>query len=494
MKQFLQIMFIFISTSAFSEVGSIDVAGWPMSDLSDEKPSLRLGADPVFGRLVCPALIQLNLKAQKFDQVILRGLTSSEVDGKRRWDFHLRKGIYWWDQKEVSSEDLSSFLELNLRDMLKAKTAGVWDIPSFTMERKGQIVSVVWDKNPRFGPYILSGIPLWRKKKDNGFKYQCAGIYKVKRIVGGFSLLPSKRYGKHRKRINFITKSPLQRKISGLRFAMGSDFKSSPDKRAPNKPISCQRMVDLPYLSVINWNPSGPLSKDRKLRYLFTEATPRGSILRAGNGFLGRLISAPIPRNHPGYDSRIKVRPFSLERVSAELNRLGYKRPEASMLRVDKNKKEMKLKLYKFPSQTSLLDKVLSDAFLFLGIEMDFVYKRVNSDSLDGSLVDVSIPWPELDYLPQYHGKVASKLPFFSIGDPKLDKILEGYALSLSFGKPDFSLLKKIHKNMFQSELVTVLLQHATCLRTEGRYANKVLKKIDVRDPNWFKSIILNNF
>ncbi len=68
-----------------------------------------------------------------------------------------------------------------------------------------------------------------------------------------------------------------------------------------------------------------------------------------------------------------------------------------------------------------------------------------------------------------------------------MDRLLEQYAISLTEEAPNFQILRKIHKKLFEMETMTVIVNHHACLKD----ANGVERKINLKDPDWFRKLVL---
>lgn len=485
------------SSSLFAS--PVAIVGWPILEVDRQSPPLWLGDEPVLGRLICPPVSRLNLNKKVSEGLIFHQVTTSKQKNLITWNYHLRSGIYWWNGQPVTPNDLKEFINTQLNTIIKTKGAGLWKIPEYVLTSSSSSVSITWKNPPVFGPYFLNGISLWRHKTppnqntdSKQFAYECAGIYRPVVEKDGILLEPTKGYRVYRRPLFFAAdKDALKNKPSKnkLVFEMPDSFSVDPGKRPPDKKAFCPNPVHIPFVTAITWNMEQKQLSDAKFRYILTSLTPRGSLLRAGAGFAGELQSSLIPRNHPGYQSKVLVRPFDLEASSQELAKLGYIRPQGDKVRLDLNKEPLRLNLVSNRETPELLEKVLADSYMAVGINIQYLSQNSQTTTkVDGVVTGIYLPWPEMNFLSHFHSSQKSQYPFWKIGTQKLDQYLEEYAISLTKVKPDFNKLQNIHAQLYSLEPVTVIMQHKACLHFAS---NNKLKKIDVRDPDWFRKIIL---
>jgi hypothetical protein len=285
-----------------------------------------------------------------------------------------------------------------------------------TLETTGSSVRVRWDKKPMFGPYILSGAPFY---KDS---YQCAGLYK--------------KNGEKNKA--YTSKRP-------EKLPQGGAF-----LWANKNPRACPKPIPTPWVSLIIWQDPKLSQKDR---ILLTQLLPRGSILRMGAMGMGDLLSAPIPRDHPGYQPRIPVRPY-----------LGEEALPAHPTKP--------LRLFVQDSPGFILKKVVGDIYRSKGFPVEWTS---TIEEAQGHLTSLYMPLPQLNYLGQTPQDWLS-------GDKDLAKYMAQYSLSLTEIRPDFALLKKIHERLFSLEPYSLLFQHQVCSSIA----------LDVEDPDWFKKWVVS--
>lgn len=476
------------------------VSGWPERAIDTSRPPAWLGDDPIFGRLACPPYSRLNLKRGSSEGLIFKSVNESKKrDGQVAWSFKIKSGIYWWDGSEVTPLDVANYMQREISEAVKAKGLGLWQLPSYKTSASGPYVLVSWASPPPFGPYILNGRSFWTAasegavRESGGFRYQCAGVYRPKLDQNGFHLLPTKGYRMRRKPLYLLHKErpSLANIKQQYQFQMAETFSGNPLVRPPEAPGKCSNKVDLPMISVISWNLKKPYLQEKKLRYLLTQLTPRGSLLRSGAGHAGGLISSFVPRNHPAYDSRLLVRPFNLLRSARELDKLGFRRPKGDGPRYDRMGKPLNLKIASVSKDLGLVEKVVSDSYMAVGIRAEFVhYNKESAEDFDGVLTGLRLPWPSMDVGENFHSRFAGKFPFWSIASKELDTLIEKYAIELTQKRPNFVYLRKILRHVFDQEPFSVLMQHSICLKKRGGAVARSVK-IDNRDPDWFRRVIL---
>lgn len=465
----------------------LSVVGWPLPELGGDAPALDLGDDPVIGRQICPPLTHLDLSEGKSEEVIARKITTEPG----LWRFDLRQGLHWWNGAELKPADIVSFIERALPQLVQARGIGLWALPSHAVSVEGDSQVVVkWKEPPVFGPFIFDGAPLWQAVRGSAFAFQCVGAYHPEKAAFGLLLrqTPGYVFKTPPPEIDLYAPGNKPKGPAAFDFRLAEQFGGSPDVRLSDQPGSCTNVVDLPAATLIAWNTRKGPTADPVFRALMTQLTPRGALIRSGSASLGELLSAPIPRQHPGYNPAVLVRPFDLDGTVASLEKLGYKRQSPGGARVDKDGKELILTIKADSGAASLAAKVIVDSFTSIGIQTHFEDEKSPGDP-DGFLVVVSLDWPKSDLLGNFHSKVAKPEPFWPLADAELDKLLEAYAVSLTNATPSFGTLQKIHKKLFELEPVTVLLQHKACLDPRG--TARVSTKINSKDPDWFRQLIL---
>lgn len=470
--------FAFIPATLSAASSTISLVGWPMN--MDDMGSAVLESDVLMGDLVCPALTRLNLLRERSE---LSLLTSLQVQNSDK-DWVLKLGdSQWWDGRRVQLTDVQSFAEKELPEALRKVSLGTWDVPEFSTKIKDDSLIIQWQKKPPFGPYVLDRVH-FRAKANNSFGFECAG--RLKPVKKGSNWIFE---GKKDPSITLHPELPTYQKnypSPSIAFRFADEMHPPGWARQIEESVSCERPLDLPLITLIAWNPQGRYSKDERFRKAMTHLLPRGSLLRAGAGGLGDLISAPFMRAHPGYKKSLLVLPYDPKAADIFLNQMGFKRSESDGFRqtADGQRFELKLATHDMAG-TGLLRKVLDDAFRSLGINATFTDKQ--DASVDGVLTSIGSSWPEADLSPLLHSKSTQKLWPWSYSDSELDKALEAYNLSLTQERPNFSLLEKIHELVYKREPFSILVQHRVCVAVDT--GKKSQAKIVIRNPDWFREL-----
>ena len=471
---------------------AMSVGGWPIPDLTQARPPTSLGDDPVLGRQACPPMIRLDLDSGESEVLLIKRVVKS-ANGTE-WRFETKGDIFWWGGASVSSQDVAAFVAETLPRVIKDRGLTLWPVPKFDVKAESRAVIVTWQSAPKFGPYILDGVPLARSATGDGLSFECAGLYKMASTPQGVTMTPNPAY----KIKQAVPTIQVQREVAkmptgGLWMALraANTYGGTPWTRLSDDKPKCSATLDLPSATVIAWNPQRGVTGDKALRALLTELTPRGELVRSGAAALGELISAPIPKQHPGYDARLTVRPFNIDNVSASLHKLGYQRQDAYAPRMDKQGKPLRLTLLSASGTPGLAEKVVSDTYSSIGISTTFKSaNEASSDAADGVFAAVQFDWPRADLIGTFHSHATDSKPFYRLDDKQLDALLERYALSLTELRPDFAALTAVHRRIFELEPMTVLLQHKACIEVGGGLKLPP-KGISIRDPDWFRKLIL---
>jgi ABC-type transport system substrate-binding protein len=491
---------------------AIDVVGWPLPDLTGDAPKLSVGDDPVYGRQVCPPLTRLNLDQKRSEDLLLKKVAEEFRDptSGAAWRFEVRSGLFWWSGAPVTAEDVANFVRASLPSVVKARGGGIWTVPDVKVDVDGaQGVLVRWQKTPAFGPYVLNDAPFYRPVSggENGIGYECAGLYRPQADSLGMTLVPTPGYRfKHPLPPVRLYKDGVAAPASARRLELryASSLSGSPAERAPDAGSGCGRTLDLPYATMIVWNPRKAPTGDKAFRHIMTQLVPRGTLANAGAGSLGDVDSAPVPRQHPGFNPKIATRPFDMKAAADGLNRLGYKRKTADSPRLTPDGQPLKLTLVSLmpappenagshgsepPPGPGLVEKVIMDAYSAVGITVEFKNGASSTDDADGVLAAFALDWPRVSFLGNLHSAAAAPAPFWPLKDPDLDHLLETYAASLTMEKPNFGLLAAVHKRIAELEPVTVLLTHKACLET-GAGLRLAKGPLTQKDPDWFRQLL----
>ena len=467
----------------------LNIVGWPFASLPIGKPNLDFGNDPVTGRQLCPPLTRLNLSKKISEGIVVRRVVEEFRGGDKGtlWRLEVRNGIFWWSGKALTSQDIADFLKSTLPAYFEEYFGGVFDIPDYTITATDpQLVTIDWKKAPPFGPYIMNGIPLFRSVDSGpaGLKYECAGNYKPESLEP-LVLVPSGSYKLTKKlpKLLFLPESstaPADIKIT---------FSSSLGAQAVSAK-SCTGIWPSPFFSVIAWNLSSGRASDIGLRKLMTGLIPRREIAASGVLPYSDIVSAPIPRSHPGYDRAATDMPFDATKVSAALDNLGFRRKTANSTRSDSAGKPIRLVLRSNKEVEGLAEKLISDSFSSVGLEVDFAESSSKTEGeVDGSFLSLQTDYPKMDFLMLLHPKTPVATGFWKVKDEAFAKLLEQYAISLSSEKPDFGRLASIHKYLAENQVFSVLAHHRACVMTSNELRVKSAS-IASGEPDWFRDLL----
>ena len=276
-------------------------------------------------------------------------------------------------------------------------------------------------------------------------------------------------------------------KNADVLFQFADNYGGSPWVRFSDEDTDCRHSVALPTFSMVAWNAVSPIAKDPELRKILAMLIPRDALLSYGAGSLGQLVSAPIPKQHPGYNDSVKRLATDLPKAANELERLGYRRPKAEGPRYTPDGKPMKLRFKADSPRTTLVEKTIADTLSAVGVQVEFVHGYVAAGPFDGHLTAVTINSVTSDLLFLLHSRYSMlKNPIDPVHHESLDKLLENYSLSLTH-EPDFGVLKKVHSKVQELHPVTVLVQHSACLTGNN---SRYVRRLNVNDPDWLKQIV----
>ncbi|MDD9952660.1 MAG: ABC transporter substrate-binding protein [Zetaproteobacteria bacterium] len=479
----------------------IAVSGWNHSPISLEgtAPPEWLGNDPVIGRLLCPPVSRVLLDEQRSDGLIFSKVSVSHPDTNQpTWNYHLRTGIYWWDGNEVSPKDLADFYQANITSVVAHISGGTWKVPPHKITASDKIISIKWQDKPSFGPYIWNGVPLYRSRPqtdtNHPYAWECAGIYRPQSTPGSnFNLEPTPGYLSKRVPIVFHPKTtPTEPKIAKrtLHFRMPEEFGVDPSTRPPTKPVQCTNPILTPFVTGILWNPGRTMIQNPEVRKALTMLLPRKTLLESGAGYAGAMLPTLIPKIHPGHPREIQELPFSLVKSSEILTKLGYIRPKGDRERLNKKGKPIELKFATLLPKPGIVEKVIADTFLSIGISVEFFpvqAKIPNTQDFDAVLLGFRLPWPEMNLLPSMHPDSKLALPFTLKKDDTFIAYLEDYARSMTQEQVEPQKIAPIIQFLTETEPVSILMQHRACL-IDSKY-NK-LAPIREQNPDWFRKII----
>jgi ABC-type transport system substrate-binding protein len=467
----------------------LNIVGWPLVNFSKEKPNLDFGNDPVVGRQICPPLTRINLSKKMSESIVIRrAVQEFRGTGKGTlWRIELRNGIFWWSGKALNSQDVADFLKTTLPVFLSEYFGGIFQVPDYEIRANDpQLVTIDWKDPPPFGPYVLNGVPLFRQTDAGpaGLKYECVGNYKPESIEP-LVLVPSSSYKQTKKlpRLRFHPESSTVNPDVKVTF-------SNPLGTKPLSAKSCSGIWPSPFFSIIAWNLESGRASDVGLRRLMTGLIPRNEIVASGVLPYSDIVSAPIPRSHPGFDPSAADMPFDATKVSAALDNLGFRRKTANSTRTDGEGKPIRLLLTSNNDVEGLAEKLISDSFSSVGLEVDFEETGTkNSGGTDGSFLSLHTDYPKMDFLMLLHPKSPETGGFWKVKDEMFAKLLEQYAISLSSEKPEFGHLVQIHDYLVEKQVFSVLAHHRACIKTSNVLRVKTAS-IAGGEPDWFRDLL----
>lgn len=475
----------------------VDVVGWPLPELSGATPALDIGDDPVYGRQICPPLTRLNLADKKSEELLLKKVVEEHGAQGPVWRYEYRQSLYWWDGTLATSRDLADFLRAQIPAIAKVRSGGLWQVPDFEVTTVGeQAVKVRFKQAPPFGPFVLNGVPFYRKAepaKNAGIQFECVGLYKPQTKPFGLALVPTSGY-KFRHVLPDIHlykdgKHPESKRPMHFELRYANTVNSLPATRPPDVNFGCQHSLDLPNLLMLVWNNKSDLGKYPEFRRAVGALVPRGALVNAGAAALAEASSSPVPRQHPGFSAQTTIRPFDIRGASLALNKLGYRRKTGGAPRLDASGKPLHLLLLTQSKSQGLAEKVLIDALSAVGIAVDVKSELPQDEQADATLANFTVDWPRVSLLAEFHSGMEGGAPVMAQGDKILDRQLEQYAASLTTATPDFTLLGAIQRRLAELEPVTVLLQQKACIDS-GTGFRLARGSISQRDPDWFRQLL----
>ena len=455
------------------------IYGWPLSEKGLSE--IVLNQDALMGELVCPSLTRLNLATGQSESTLLQTVTESEQG--RKWTFSLKPGVTWWGGTGVELADLEVYLKEELGPLVRKFLGDSEVVPNHKFEKTGSTLSVVFDKAPKFGPYILNRLPFYRRVKD---VVECAGPLKASQDEKDIVLEGVLKSGPKK----FVMKAGFpnfEAKDAFVSFRFGNELHPPSWERQIEEELSCPLPLELPVMTLIAWNPEGRYTRDEEFRRAMTFILPRGAMLRAGAGSLGDLISAPILRVHSGYKKSLLVLPYDLKRADAILNAMSLPRSEKDGFRRTVQGEILEITIAIDPSQNAgLLRKILDDSFRALGMRLKVTSDRAQAD---GILSGLEVSWPENDIAPILHSRISQKVWPWRYHFPEIDEALDAYNRDLTRLKPNFTLLERIHELVMKREPFSVLVQHKSCMQY-GEGVKPAPGKPNVRDPDWIQAVL----
>jgi hypothetical protein len=489
--QSIAVAMILSPLSAMAE--KLEVSGMPWPPLETDAPSNITGQHPIFGTVVCPPLFESSQLESGFSPVLLESLPEVRVEsGKTAWVMRIKAGARWWSGDAWQASQLVDFLKTRLADIVHQQSAGNWSMPGFHAEATSDqpAIKLVWANSPKFGPGILANWPIFRPTKStrpNSIRYECLGKFKLESAKPEKVELRSNQVSLTVTQIPSKPEKPPSDRF--IQFRMAANFGGSPWVRMSDEPIECKQKIELPNFLILSWNSKLWPTSIPEIRKVLTQLSPRGELLRSGAGSLGDLVSAPILRNHPGYNKSVLVRSFSLADSVKELERLGFKRPSPVRPREASDGREIKLKIQVDEGLSGLIEKVIFDSFHSVGIKIERAKSSDATSEIHGRLSGVFVVSRHFDWFPilKLQGESAA---FLSLpDDSQLDEFAEKYSLSLTEMKPRYDLLRGVHQRFHDLEPFAVLMHNRACIESNFKINASALESSNL-NPHWLVKIL----
>lgn len=469
------------SRSVSADAAEITIAGWPTAAMATDRPPHDFGDDPVIGRQTCPPLTRLNVRKKASEGVVLRRAVEEFRSEKGSiWRLELRTGIFWWNGEAVTAHDVAQFINDNFDPLIKHTYRELFPIPARHVSvTDAQTVTIDWKGAPPFGPYVFNGIPIFRTAKNPGVTtYECAGNYRPQSLEP-LVLVPSEGYG-------FSSRLPSLKFTKDFGNAsLGFHFSSAP---APNAVAACSALWPSPYFTVIAWNLQDGRTANTAFRKLMSGLVPRREIVSSGVLAYSDVVSAPIQRAHPGFNSAVSDMPFDAQKVSTGLNAMGFTRKKSDLSRTDAKGQAVRLVLVNTGGDEGLVEKLISDSFSSVGVDLDFV-DQSEAKHVDGYFAAIKTDDPRFDFMAPLHPKTPQVLGFWKVQDEAFQTKLQDHLLTLTKEAPDFSILASIHQYLAEEQIFTVVAHHRACIKA-GNGIRVDAAKVANGDPDWFRDIL----
>ena len=459
---------------------------------------MEVGDDPVYGRQICPPLTRLNLDEKKSEDLLFKSVRQEVNGGQTSWIYELRTGLYWWRGEPLTSKEVANFIRNELATVVAVRSGNVWNVKDFEVSATGtQSIRVQFQGTPAFGPYIFNGVPFFRQVDsialEGGLRFECVGLYQPQIATWGLALRPTARYKSHRSmpELDLYPTSPnlAIKHPHTLEVRLAGNVTSTPATRPPDANISCSHMIDLPNLLMIVWDRRSPVASRVGFRRAVTQLMPRSALASAGAAAMAEAAASPVPRNHPGYDSRSSFQGFDLRAASLAFNKLGFRRPSAREPRLDEHGKPLRLVLLTKNKASGLAEKVILDSFSAVGISVEVKSELADGEYADGMLANFAVDWPRVSYMPYFHSAATANWLIQPVVDKGLDIDLEKYASSITYARPDWGLLAAVQRHLVELEPATVILQQKACI--DNTVGFKLAKgSISQRNPDWFRQLL----
>jgi hypothetical protein len=478
---------------------TVFVSGWqiPVPKEAKQAPSW-LGNDAIQGRLLCPPLAILDYAAGSTKNILAKEISATTRFSMGQmqpvWNIQLRSGLAHWDGSPLLAEDLSQFLQENLKRIITTETGQLWAIPDFLLVTADALtVEVRWSAPPPTGPYILAHQPYFQRvnqvgrfmaslgegegSASNDNRYQCAGLYRPS--GDGKSLLPSLGYSAARPMLAFNSSGQGDPHIA-LHIANDTAKAASQSSTSPAAQ-ECALAAPAPLATLMLWNPRQFLMQNAQFRRALNHILAAATLPVSPNYHQSLLLPILDTDQRPPIDTSPASHlflPLGLERKSAT----------EPLRTADGAALSLKIKLG-VEIDPSLLGSI-TEKFGQEGIALTYA-PRDSEEPIDGVMTTLALPLGTLNYLPFLHRKaIAGELYSWRLGEENLDALLETHVKAYSQGLLNLELIRTIQAQSLMSAAYHVLFRYELCVegkRPGGELAKKMAKQGHL---DWFKEYL----
>lgn len=483
----------------------ITVMGWHYK-LALQKPSNETDYDQVVDRLICPRFVQYNFSLKRFDKLLFSSLEEYPSTQQKKsciWKLKIRRGLFWWDGTKLELSHVVDFLEKNLSSLIREKNENLWLVPQHKITIESGSILIHWSKKPTFGPFVLNSSSLWKKLSSKdlgkfpGYSYQCVGAYYPRQKDQALALIPTPGYNYARSRptVSFKTENDevkLKAKAKFVRFKMASDFSLPLTKYNVKNNHSLVKSIPLSYVTAILWNQNQKIFKGKGLKKTLNSLVPSQLLISSGAYHLGEPCSFFIPHNFFQFPSFSFQKTVDFTAVNNKLTSLGYKRKDLESKRFKPGNEILHLRL---GSQVAnhVVTKVLVDNFEAsgIGVSIKVLDSPTQWEDLDLFVGGLKLSFSDLSSLSSFHSKSDSLINELGFQTSQnLDQDIERYNKDLSLGVVNEKVLQKISSYLEGHSNVSVVMRHSSLVEIGG-VRNKDLTFLNIKDPGWFRQLIL---
>lgn len=427
-------------------------------------PDANFASHPVVGRLSCPAMVEMNLLRNRHSSFLFRRVREKGLkDGKIQWRYQLEKNRKWWSGSLVTAQDVQEFFQKHLKEYLSSRLK--MQVPPFSLKTDGDLILVEWKSAPRFGPYAVAGLPLWRKRSGKQWPlFECVGKYKLTRKEAHFELNAQNsknsiiQYVTPRNEVHardLMAKSPGQRYFAMMHSGSNNG--------------RCRRYIDHPVFSQIVWNSSISPTKNREFRIWLDRSISREHYISAILKGNGQEATAPILFGHPGYDK--KVRPDSFQPSKAKA--FFLKKPAS----------HRSLQICVARGTEEFLKSFIEMSFAAVGVKTSF-QDFTKKSQCHGVLRAHNASWPD-----HFDLSNLAQDAYLAKSRDNLMSHLTKYMLATSRNDFQFKELRKAHAILYNQRHLSILAQHRACVEA-GKGFKKRIPPLIVRNLSWFEDLL----